>query len=372
MADPTPIKPKQPSHLIPVVTVILAMSALVGVFAYSQWPTEKDETITPVLVHKATNTTANANTAVNTNAATNTNTVSNTNGASDTMKDWKTYTDKTYGYSFKYPPTITFDTSAASTTHFVFGSYSPNPPEEVTAPGSMYLEVSVSDHRLGEVLRLSDSEIITKPTQVSLSSGTAVWGAIESGADQVQSQLQFFGQEQDLLLHVTVWGATSSSIAAEIFSTLTIPDHPSTTAAYRLRCFAAPFTDNTVLSQPWWKKFSSQIIDGWAVNEACLNESLQQVVYEKSNDSKGQSLIGVYTIATDSFVKATPRRAIYGGECAGHISWDIKTGIISYRCGSGDAGAYWFGEYTFNPVNQANTKIRECSGDANENTEQCS
>ncbi len=100
MTDP---KPKQPSHLIPVVAVILSMSALVGVFAYSQWPTKSEDTVTPVVVHKATNTTANANTVVNTNVTANTNSATNTNSVSDVTKDWKAYSNSTYEFSFSYP-----------------------------------------------------------------------------------------------------------------------------------------------------------------------------------------------------------------------------------------------------------------------------
>ncbi len=365
--------------IIPIVVMVLAVAAFstLAYFAVTTRSSTKKNVNIALVANSNTNTNPTAVVHTNTASAVNTNiTAVNTNSSAtnDATKSWKTFTDKKFGYSFRYPASISF-ADVAEGAQYIYGSYEPGGSGQITTPGTLTLELTVYDHRLGQLLRLNEYDKLKQPQTLKMTSGTASWGVIDGADGQARSELQFLGQEQDLIITFTEWGTSTPIVAAEIFSSFNIPDRPTTTASYRLSCAADPFTGSALAQQSWWKKFASQIITGWTLDEACLNAELQQVVYEKSStggQGNGQSLIGVYDIASDTFVKATARRAIYGGECAGHTSWDIKTGIIAYRCGSGDAGAYWYGEYTFNPKTQANTKIRECSGDAETNKETCS
>ncbi len=83
-------------NLLPVIIIILAIAATVGVYAYSVWPTVKELSPTTVQVRKK-------HTIKNINSVLNTNTVANTNTTADATKDWKTYDNKTYHVAFKYP-----------------------------------------------------------------------------------------------------------------------------------------------------------------------------------------------------------------------------------------------------------------------------
>lgn len=291
--------------------------------------------------------------------------------------NWKTYTNSTYKYSFDHPKTLTL---SAASPEYLTGIYVPSGDYRGYEEGLQELSVTVFDHRHGQSLIVGQYDTIREPKTLTIAGRDARWGITEvmnesSGAKVVISQLQFFGKEQDLVVRLTEDGTLTPIIAEQLFKSFVVADTPSTTESYALSCDGMTFTTNTALTKAsWWKKFSSQIISGWTLDQACYNSALNQVVYEKSRTNStgnGGALIGVYSIATDTFVKATPRQAIYGGECAGDITWNISTGIITYRCGSGDAGAYWYGVYTFNPVTQVNTKIKECSGDAETNKETC-
>lgn len=293
---------------------------------------------------------------------------------------WKTYRNATWDYSFEYPNTLKFEQSTLN-SQFMYASDvvdSPDPNVSSSLP-MLSVQISVYDHRTGQAIDLNDYDRLATEHRLPVKSGSAVWGPLQSNDPQnklINSQLQFHGQEQDILVQVTERGVTEPVLAPRIFTSFTAADQPSTLASYRLTCDTAPFSGKAITRQTWWTKFSSQIIQGWELEAVCLNADRDQVVYDKSKidttgQGNGQEQIGVYSIAADSFVKATPRRSIYGSECAHYFSWDKKSGVITYHCSAGDAGAYWYGYYTFDPVTQANATIKECSGDAESNKETC-
>lgn len=84
-------------HFAPALIVIAAVIVGVFVVALYMWPTDSDFAISVPFVHRAkTNANNNANTS-------NTNSVSNTNSTTNPTAGWKTYTNATYHFSFKYP-----------------------------------------------------------------------------------------------------------------------------------------------------------------------------------------------------------------------------------------------------------------------------
>ncbi len=116
MDNPKKQGAKQEQHLVPVVTVILAIAAFVAMYAFSIWPNDSDTVVSPLLIRHKKTTNSNANKNVNTNTAasnSNTNTssvASNTNTAStaDVIKDWKTYTNDSL-VSIRYPKSYSLE-----------------------------------------------------------------------------------------------------------------------------------------------------------------------------------------------------------------------------------------------------------------------
>jgi hypothetical protein len=103
--------PKQGNQTA-VLWIILAAVIIIilgGLYYYMQKTEPSTNSNVVVNTNRATNTAANTNTANNTNSANtnivaNTNTSVNTNSATIDTSDWKTYTNQTYKFSFKYPP----------------------------------------------------------------------------------------------------------------------------------------------------------------------------------------------------------------------------------------------------------------------------
>lgn len=98
--------------LIPVVIIILALAAAIGVFAFSIWPKDEEFDVNPPIVRTHTNSLENNNSTdtnrnvnavnINVNSA-NTNTAVNSNTSVDQTKDWKTYENASLGFSLRHP-----------------------------------------------------------------------------------------------------------------------------------------------------------------------------------------------------------------------------------------------------------------------------
>ena len=81
--------------LIPVVIIILAISAVVGMVAWTMWPNDQESTPSNATVHHSNK---------NTNAVVNVNKDINSNISIDVTADWKTYTNTKIHFSMKLSP----------------------------------------------------------------------------------------------------------------------------------------------------------------------------------------------------------------------------------------------------------------------------
>lgn len=188
-------------NIIPVIIIILAIAAVVGMYAFSVWPTDKDFAATNTQVTAKHS--ANANTTV-----ANSNTTSNTNTVVDPTADWKIYTNPTVGYSIQYPT----DWQIGSTKEPVLLESKAVYPADSIAPGSpsylLYIEKVSNDN---------------EKTQLTSTKSITVNGVIGTQGTKtgIPNQTVSFLTKNNVTLRIS-W-PIAGTIYNQILSTLTFP-----------------------------------------------------------------------------------------------------------------------------------------------------
>lgn len=128
--------------------------------------------------------------------------------------DWKTYKNTMYGFEFQYPSTSTIEPDS-NNEYIRLQNYNATDDQQGLNPGEYYLEIFISDRKLGNTSSESCETLIINPVEINLGNTTGTKGLGQSGGDAggkrfalctKQNEVQFYLQgtqndEQGALVH---------------------------------------------------------------------------------------------------------------------------------------------------------------------------